>query len=70
MRDRGLFNVALQFDKTDKVVLDPDYVKLQGSLYFALESVVKILCQSSDVLDNDFKGNDNVERQDSPATTR
>ena len=72
IRDRGLFNVSLEFDKTDKLVLNPGYVMIQGSLYFALESVVKILCQSSDVLESDFKGEvgENVEREDSLATSR
>jgi hypothetical protein len=72
IKDQGLFNVALEFDKTDKLVLNPGCVMLQGSLYFALESVLKILCQSSDVLDNGLKGEvkDNVEREDSLDTSR
>ena len=72
IKDRGLFHVALVFDKTDKLVLDPGYFMLQGSLFFALESVLRILCQSSDVLEDRFKGegDENVEKEDSPATSR
>ena len=54
MNDQGLFDVALEFDKMDKLVLNPGFAMLQGSLFFALESVLKILCQSSDALDTDL----------------
>ncbi|XP_028405416.1 dynein heavy chain domain-containing protein 1-like isoform X2 [Dendronephthya gigantea] len=71
IKDQGLFYVSLKFDKADKLVLNPDHVMLQGSLYFALESVLRILCQTSDALQAGFMNehDQNVEREDSPATT-
>ena len=54
IKDKGLFSVLLQFDKTDKLVLVPSRHILQGSLFFSVESVLKILCQSSDFLDEEF----------------
>lgn len=54
IKHKGLFSVLLQFDKMDKLVLVPSRRILQGSLFFSVESVLKILCQSSDFLDEEF----------------
>ena len=54
VKDQGLFHVALEFDTADKLVLNPGHVMLQGSLFFALESVLRILCQTSDVSEVGF----------------
>ena len=72
IKDQGLFEVALEFNKTDHLVLNPGYAMLQGSLFFSLESVLRILCQTAEVLEAGFMPDDgeNVERENSPASSR
>ena len=66
-KDQGLFHVALEFDTADKLVLNPSHVMLQGSLFFSLQSVLRILCQTSDMLEAGFMNKEeiDVEREDS-----
>lgn len=71
IKDRGLFNVVVEFDKTDKLVLNPGHVMLQGSLFCAMESVLGILCQSSEILEADLmdEREGNGEKEDSLTVT-
>lgn len=70
IKELGYISISLEFDKRDKLVLVPTPDRLQGSLFYAIESVLKILCHSSESLDSEFcdSGGDRNHSDDSPTS--